>query len=398
MLKGSFVFFKIFYYQGTIMSDINNTNIQGSYKRQFKKLDRSIKMVNEFSEFLKLLDLREIGMLRVMMLRFMIESVEASLGRIMEFKNDQFVVMESFSYRGGRISNRRISSQDRVIDKGKPEYKDIYKVVKKEFPVILKYVTLDWIDRKNCGSKEFTCSVIRVPIVVNDKVRYVAELIKKVSSRSAPFDEEDLSTVTIISNIASAIFTNAELFNSAIHDKLTNLYNVHYFRELVSNELVKVLKFKTNFSLALIDLDHFKSINDTYGHNVGDEALKFFSRVLSEEFRRASDVVARYGGDEFIVAFPSTNDEGAYIVCEKVRKRLSKEPLLVNGITPIFLTLSVGIAEVSQEDIEGKDNTDEIFKRLFLKADTALYNSKRTGRNRITIYSPEMPLIEEREL
>lgn len=247
MLKGSFVFFKISYYKGTIMSDINNTNIQGSYKRQFKKLDRSIKMVNEFSEFLKLLDLREIGMLRVMMLRFMIESVEASLGRIMEFKDDQFVVMESFSYRGGRISNRRISSQDRVIDKGKPEYKDIYEVVKKEFPVVLKYVTLDWIDRKNCGSKECTCSVIMVPVVVNDKVRYVAELIKKVSSRSAPFDEEDLSTVTIISNIASAIFTNAELFNSAINDKLTNLYNVHYFRELVSNELVKVLKFKTNF-------------------------------------------------------------------------------------------------------------------------------------------------------
>jgi len=377
---------------------MNNTNIRGSYKHQFKKLDRSIKMVNEFSEFLKLLDLREVGMLRVMMLRFMIESVEANWGRLIEVKDDKFVVIESFSYRSGRISNKKVASQDRVIDKNSPGYKDIYEVVKKEFPVVLKHITLEWTDRKNCSSGGRGCSVMRVPVVVNDKVRYVAELIKKVSSRSAPFDEEDLSTVTIISNIASAIFTNAELFNSAIHDKLTSLYNIHYFKELVFNELAKVLKFKTNFSLALIDLDHFKSINDTYGHSIGDEALKFFSRVLSEEFRRASDIVARYGGDEFIVAFPSTSAEGAYIVCEKLRKRLNREPLLVNGITKIFLTPSVGIAQINYDEVESKDNIDEIFKKLFLKADTALYNSKRTGRNKITIYSSEMPLIEEREL
>jgi len=363
-----------------------------NYKRSFKKLDRSLKMINEFSEFLKLLDLREIGILRIMMLRFMIEAVEANIGRLIEVEDNSLRVTEVFSYKGGKISSKKVFRQKKTIDKN--GYDAIAEVIKKEFPIIVESHDANWINQKN----NYSYSIIRVPVIVNNKVRYVAELIRKISLRSKPFTEEELSVITVISNIASAVFTNAELFNDAIHDKLTGLYNIHYFKNLMSNEIQKVLKFKTKFSLAIIDLDYFKHINDTYGHNVGDEALKFFSKILIDELRRSSDIIARYGGDEFIAAFPSTDAEGAHIVCEKVRKRLNKEPLVLNDVTSIPITPSIGIAEIQKEDIENTSSQEEIFKKLFLKADTALYNSKRTGKNRITIYTPELPLIEEREL
>ncbi|MFN4245065.1 MAG: GGDEF domain-containing protein, partial [Brevinematia bacterium] len=279
-----------------------------------------------------------------------------------------------------------------------PEYKMIEVTIKRGIPTLFyENDVKNSVLGKIGGIEPF--SVVFVPIVINDVVVYVVELIKKKKNRKySGFLENDIFALSIISNIASAIFTNADLFNRAIHDNLTGLYNIHYFKNLAYEEMNKVKKFRTKFSLAVIDLDHFKHVNDTYGHSVGDEALKFFSSILRQEVKRSSDIIARYGGDEFIVAFPSTDLMSAYNVCMKLRDKLNSEIFKINDKVSIVLTPSIGIADVSDEDIKNSSSNIDLFRRIFVKADTALYNSKKTGRNKVTIYTDSLPLIEEREL
>ncbi|MGB9620883.1 MAG: GGDEF domain-containing protein [Brevinematia bacterium] len=354
------------------------------YKTLFRKLDRSIKIVNEFSEFLRLLDLREVEILKVMMVRFMIETLDVDVGGLIEIVNDEYRLTEVFIYRGHRIFGKNLPG-------GKP-------IIKREMPMIFEGEDIKNVIVTNIVKVD-PSSLLIVPVVVNDKVEYVVELLKKnKKSKFFSFSKEDISNITIISNIASAIFTNAELFNRAIHDNLTGLYNINYFKNLMKDEMAKVKKFGNNFSLAVIDLDHFKHINDTYGHTIGDEALKFFAKVLKEEIRRSTDIVARYGGDEFIIAFPSTSLEGAFNVCSKIKERLNNENFHINNKIFFKLTPSIGIACITKDDINTKENEDFLFRKLFIRADTALYNSKKTGRNKITLYNESLTLIEEREI
>lgn len=379
--------------------DINERNVRKyRFKTLFKTLDRSIKIINEFSEFLKLLDLREVGILRAMMVRFMIETTNADAGGLISVNDkNEYEFSEIFQYKGNRIMDRDFSPMVGKIHKDTLEYSMIETAIKREIPTLFS----DETTRNSTLGKIVNISpssIILVPVLVNDKVVYVVELLKKGRGRMCSFLDEDLQSLSIISNIASAIFTNAELFNSAIHDNLTGLYNIHYFKNLVFEEMVKVRKFRTKFSLAIIDLDHFKHINDTYGHSVGDEVLKFFSNILRQEIRRSSDIVARYGGDEFVVAFPSTDAASAYSLCSKIRDRLNLESFPLNEKSSITLTPSVGIAEILEEDIESSPTDMDLFRKVFVRADTALYNSKKTGRNKVTVYTKILPLIEEREL
>lgn len=375
----------------------NNEKKKHKYKTLFRNLDRSVKIINEFSEFLKLLDLREVSILKAMMVRFMIESTTSDAGALIEVSENGFEFSEVFQYRGNRIVDKDFSPVVESISKDSPEYSMIETTMKREIPTLFSG---NEVKNSLLGSIIGIIPeiIIFVPVIVNDKVEYLVELIKKNKNNRILFSEDDIQSLSIISNIASAIFTNAELFNKAIHDSLTGLYNIHYFKNLIYEEMVKVKKFKNRFSLAIIDLDHFKHINDTYGHSVGDVALKFFSGVIKQEIKRSSDIIARYGGDEFIVAFPSTDVNGAYLLCSRLKERLNSESLKVNDKVSLIITPSIGIAELTESDISISSDPNDLFRRLFVKADTALYNSKKTGRNRITVYSDDLPLIEEREV
>lgn len=375
----------------------NNEKRKHKYKTLFRNLDRSVKIINEFSEFLKLLDLREVSILKAMMVRFMIEATNSDAGALIEVCNGNFEFSEVFQYRGNRVVDKDFSPVVENISPDSAEYSMIETTIRREIPTIFSGDSV-----KNSLLANIIGIVpeiiILVPVIVNDRVEYLVELLKKSKNNRVLFSEDDIQSLSIISNIASAIFTNAELFNKAIHDSLTGLYNIHYFKNLIYEEMVKVKKFKNKFSLAIIDLDHFKQINDTYGHSVGDIALKFFSSVIRQEIKRSSDIIARYGGDEFIVAFPSTDVEGAYMLCSRLRERLNSETLQVNDKVSLVITPSIGIAGITNDDIVNSSDPNDLFRKLFVKADTALYNSKKTGRNRITVYSAELPLIEEREV
>ena len=158
-------------------------------------------------------------------------------------------------------------------------------------------------------------------------------------------------------------------------DHLTNAYNRKSFDEQAQKYHQLYQISKAPVSLLMVDIDYFKKINDTYGHDVGDFVLKECVRILKEYFQRPEDFTARLGGEEFAVLLPDFNSENAAVKAEEVLQKIRKEVVIHNG-HEIRFTVSIGISELM-----GNDTVSQWMK----KADQALYNSKNTGRNKVTI-------------
>lgn len=161
-------------------------------------------------------------------------------------------------------------------------------------------------------------------------------------------------------------------------DFLTGAYNRGHFYELASLELTRAKRYKSIFTLMMLDLDHFKIINDKYGHDAGDRALKQFVRVLKDTLRDM-DIIGRFGGEEFIVLLPETSITNAMKLAERLLKLVSDQPIEAGNQT-FFMTVSIGLAQLN-EDIK---SMDDIVKRT----DKALYMAKQNGRN-CAYYDPE---------
>ena len=162
--------------------------------------------------------------------------------------------------------------------------------------------------------------------------------------------------------------------SQAERDLLTGLYNHGKLYETLESEVKRVNRYGGGFSVVLFDLNYFKEINDTYGHLIGDEALKIFARVLKENSRE-TDVVGRYGGDEFMMILPNASADEAGVVVERVLNRVKETPLVVDG-QEIVLQVSVGVAGYSSGDCEGGSLT-ECVNLLVSRADEAMYRHKR---------------------
>ncbi len=152
----------------------------------------------------------------------------------------------------------------------------------------------------------------------------------------------------------------------ALIDPLTKLYNRHYFNAVFSQEVSRSLRYKTELSMLVLDIDHFKKINDTYGHATGDTVLKQFASILLENSRK-TDVCARWGGEEFTIILPLTDIKGAAILAEKIRKMIAEFSFTEVG----RVTVSIGYAAF-------EDNGEDLFERT----DKALYKAKESGRNK----------------
>jgi diguanylate cyclase (GGDEF)-like protein len=157
------------------------------------------------------------------------------------------------------------------------------------------------------------------------------------------------------------------LIKMAMHDQLTGLFNRHYMLEIVGQKLARARRHKTPLTVMLIDIDHFKKINDTHGHIVGDQILEHVGQFLFEQCR-VEDTVARFGGEEFVVLMEPCGLNQAHYKAELMRDELSR-------LTPldIDLTVSIGIAELNDDDND--------FSALLKRADDALYKAKESGRN-----------------
>ena len=176
------------------------------------------------------------------------------------------------------------------------------------------------------------------------------------------------------------VMKNRILSEISHKDALTGLYNRFYVMEKIDSEMNRALRHGYPISVLMLDLDHFKRINDSYGHPVGDEVLKIVGQVLRESCR-VYDVAGRYGGEEFCIVLPETQVGNTTQVAERIRNRLATTPLSV-GSTSIVVTASIGVA--------GMDSTEGVLSASTLveRADRALYSAKHLGRNRVEMWNP----------
>lgn len=158
-------------------------------------------------------------------------------------------------------------------------------------------------------------------------------------------------------------------------DDLTQTFNRQYFHESLKREISRARRYRRCLSLAMLDIDRFKAINDTYGHLVGDAILKTFAALVSENIRQ-SDLLARYGGDEFALILPEANRTAARTVCEKLRRLVAAHAFSIEGQT-VPVTTSIGLQ--SYDCLAGETSREQ----LIAAADARLYEAKQAGRNRI---------------
>jgi len=204
---------------------------------------------------------------------------------------------------------------------------------------------------------------------------------------SAPLQKEILF---IFSRQAALTIENARLFTKveemALKDTLTGLYNRRYFLQILDYELNRAKRYRQPLSLVFIDLDHFKDVNDSFGHSVGDQLLKQAAQKLHSMFR-TTDLVARYAGDEFVAILPATPAEGASILANRLQEAFSHFQMMVRGKT---LQISVSIGVDTYWNDEGVGTATFIDR-----ADRAMYEAKLQGRNRVKSYrdlEPSTPI------
>ena len=168
-----------------------------------------------------------------------------------------------------------------------------------------------------------------------------------------------------------------QLKEQAIRDPLTGLFNRRFFDEYFNNELVRSIRMDTPISLLMVDIDHFKSVNDRFGHDVGDQVLEMLGEILKTMFRK-SDVSCRFGGEEFLVLLPGLAHDQAFNRAEALRERFEQSTREAEFLYA-QVTVSIGISNYPMH----ADNTRDLFRT----ADKALYQAKEQGRNRVCCYS-----------
>lgn len=162
----------------------------------------------------------------------------------------------------------------------------------------------------------------------------------------------------------------------ADRDGLTRIYNRHSFEERLVYEIKRRRRYNHDLSLLMVDLDHFKSVNDTYGHKAGDMVLRKVGEILTKTFR-TTDLAARYGGEEFVILLPHTSEEAAWKLAERVRTAIEKESFEFEN-QQFSITASIGVASVEGGALTTDDD-------LIIKADKALYQAKNNGRNMVVV-------------
>jgi len=160
----------------------------------------------------------------------------------------------------------------------------------------------------------------------------------------------------------------------AFYDTLTQIYNRRYFETRLLNEIENTKRYASDLSIIFIDIDNFKQVNDTKGHDTGDEILKIISKIFKENIRK-TDIIARWGGEEFVILLPNTNAKEAVVIAEKLKHSLENN-IEIKTILSYALNASFGVTENKKSD-----DIDTIIKR----ADNAMYISKKNGKNRVTV-------------
>ncbi len=223
-------------------------------------------------------------------------------------------------------------------------------------------------------------SYLILPLAVEEEI---VGSISLNSDQPNAYDAQDLQFFSVIGYQMAAALKHFQRFRSiksmAVFDTLTALYNRRYFEERLAMEAQKAFFSGSFLSLVMVDIDHFKKVNDTFGHTEGDKVLKEIGSLLKASVRK-KDTVARYGGEEFVLILPEAGLEEAAMISERIRQLVEKT-LFDVGEAHLHLTVSLGIATFPSHHPRTKED-------LVKMADQALYDAKRGGRNRVCFYQP----------
>jgi two-component system cell cycle response regulator len=221
-------------------------------------------------------------------------------------------------------------------------------------------------------------SLVAVPLMAGGQVMGV---LSASSKEPNVFGERDRDLLQLLANCTVPAIESARLVHLAETDDLTRVYNHRVLVPRLTEEVSRAARHGTPLSLLMLDLDHFKHVNDRYGHVVGDEVLRgFVDRVRAEV--RQHDLFIRRGGEEFLLIMPSTGGEEALTVAERIRARVASSPIETQKRGPVDLTVSIGVATWAEPDDA---------RTLESHADAALYRAKDEGRNRVASSRRSMP-------
>ena len=231
-------------------------------------------------------------------------------------------------------------------------------------------------------SKATLKSHLTLPLAVEGEIIGCTSLN---SDQPNAFDAQDLQFFSVIGYQMASTLKHFQRFSSvksmAIYDTLTSLYNRRFFEERLGIETQKSFYGGTPLSLVMVDIDHFKKVNDTFGHLEGDKVLCKIASLLKDSVRK-KDTVARYGGEEFVLILPGAGLEESAMIAERIRRLVENTPMQIIGQAQINLTVSLGI---SNFPIHRPNSKEELVNM----ADQALYEAKEEGRNRVCIFRPE---------
>ena len=224
-------------------------------------------------------------------------------------------------------------------------------------------------------------SLLVLPLLVHD--RALGTLVLG-SNRRGAFGDSVRPTLEVLASHVAVSLANARMLKRleelATMDGLTGLFNKRALQEVASQKLKSAQRFKKPLSLLICDIDHFKRVNDTHGHDVGDVVIKGFADVL-KRVKRDTDAVGRFGGEEFVIVCEETDERGALLLAERIRSELEATQFHAE-LGPIKVTCSVGAALFP---VAG-----QTWEALFKSTDEALYASKRGGRNRVTLWTSKL--------
>jgi len=227
-------------------------------------------------------------------------------------------------------------------------------------------------------------SLLVLPLVIRD--RALGTLVLGAKRRHA-FGDSVRPTLEVLASHLAVSLSNARMVHKletmATTDGLTGLFNKRAMLDAAALKIAAAARFDRRLSVVVIDLDHFKKVNDTYGHDVGDVVIGGLGEILKRQ-KRTTDVVARFGGEEFVVLCEQTDEKGAMLLSDRIREELGKT-LFRTAKGAISVTCSIGVSTFPEA---GRD-----WESLFKAADEALYVSKRSGRNRCTAWRPAGRLI-----
>jgi diguanylate cyclase (GGDEF)-like protein len=222
----------------------------------------------------------------------------------------------------------------------------------------------------------FISSILCYPLVNRGETIGVFELLNKITGA---FTREDQAMIEMMLHPLAVAIRTVEMFENSerltITDDLTKLYNYRYLMAYLQGDVKRCLRYKKKVSLLFIDIDGFKRINDTFGHLVGSQALAEIGQVFSRIVRE-TDVVGRYGGDEFVIVLPETPLNGAMVIAERIRKKVEECEFVAQNLS-IRLTVSLGVANCPKHTLTAEG--------LIKKADAAMYRAKELSKNSIKV-------------